>query len=112
MSLLEVSYPNHSLDHLAMLQYATYFVISPEGCASILWRDGTKAPVAAEALKITADSLIELGIIKLAVLDCKEAKGFVPLDGLSEYLCHLICEYVRFDDELLDDEIFCDAARR
>ncbi|MDD4871517.1 MAG: acetyl-CoA carboxylase carboxyl transferase subunit alpha, partial [Kiritimatiellae bacterium] len=42
---------------------SVYSVISPEGCASILWRDGSKAPEAAEALKVTADSLSKLGII-------------------------------------------------
>ncbi|MBT3294188.1 MAG: acetyl-CoA carboxylase carboxyltransferase subunit alpha [Verrucomicrobia bacterium] len=46
-----------------MLSNAVYSVISPEGCASILWRDGSKAPEAAAALKITADSLAEQGII-------------------------------------------------
>lgn len=46
-----------------MLSHAVYSVISPEGCASILWRDGSKAPEAAEALKITADALLELGVI-------------------------------------------------
>jgi len=50
-------------DRILMLQNAVYSVISPEGCASILWRDGSKAPLAAEALKITAESLKELGII-------------------------------------------------
>lgn len=50
-------------DTVMMLQYAVYSVISPEGCASILWRDGKKAPEAAEAMKITADSLLKLGII-------------------------------------------------
>jgi acetyl-CoA carboxylase carboxyl transferase subunit alpha len=50
-------------DVVLMLSYAVYSVISPEGCASILWRDGTKAPEAAEALKITAESLLEMGII-------------------------------------------------
>jgi len=50
-------------DVAMMLQYAVYSVISPEGCASILWRDGKKAPEAAEAMKITADSLLSLGII-------------------------------------------------
>ena len=50
-------------DTVLMLQYAVYSVISPEGCASILWRDGKKAPEAAEAMKITADSLLQLGII-------------------------------------------------
>ncbi|NQU61624.1 MAG: acetyl-CoA carboxylase carboxyltransferase subunit alpha [Rhodospirillales bacterium] len=46
-----------------MQEHAIYSVISPEGCASILWRDGDKAEDAAEALKLTADNLLELGII-------------------------------------------------
>ena len=50
-------------DRILMLQNAVYSVISPEGCASILWRDGTKAALAAETLKITADALLSLGII-------------------------------------------------
>lgn len=50
-------------DRIMMLSCSVYSVISPEGCASILWRDGAKAPEAANALKITADSLLELGII-------------------------------------------------
>lgn len=48
---------------ILMLQYAVYSVISPEGCASILWRDGSKAPEAANALKITAPSLKQLKVI-------------------------------------------------
>ncbi len=50
-------------DHLMMLQYSTYSVISPEGCAAILWKDAAKAPEAAEALGITAPRLKELGLI-------------------------------------------------
>ncbi len=50
-------------DRINMLQYATYSVISPEGCASILWKDAEKAPQAAEALGITADRLLELELI-------------------------------------------------
>jgi acetyl-CoA carboxylase carboxyl transferase subunit alpha len=50
-------------DVVVMLQYATYSVISPEGCASILWRDSTMAPEAAEALGITASRLKALGLI-------------------------------------------------
>jgi acetyl-CoA carboxylase carboxyl transferase subunit alpha len=46
-----------------MLQYAVYSVISPEGCASILWHDAAKADIAAENLKITADDLLKLNII-------------------------------------------------
>ena len=50
-------------DVVLMLSNAVYSVISPEGCASILWRDGTKAAEAANALKITAKSLLQLKII-------------------------------------------------
>ncbi|MDA3812248.1 MAG: acetyl-CoA carboxylase carboxyltransferase subunit alpha [Spirochaetaceae bacterium] len=50
-------------DKILMLSNAVYSVISPEGCAGILWRDGTKAPLAAAALKPTAPSLMELKVI-------------------------------------------------
>jgi acetyl-CoA carboxylase carboxyl transferase subunit alpha len=50
-------------DRLAMLEYAYYSVISPEGCAAILWRDGSQAPDAAQALKLTSKDLLKLGLI-------------------------------------------------
>ena len=50
-------------DYINMLQYATYSVISPEGCASILWKTAEKAPEAAQALGITAKRLAELKLI-------------------------------------------------
>ena len=50
-------------DYVNMLQYSTYSVISPEGCASILWRDANKASVAAEAMGMTAPRLKELSLI-------------------------------------------------
>ncbi len=50
-------------DRLNMLQYSIYSVISPEGCASILWKSAEKAPQAAEALGITAERLLDLGLI-------------------------------------------------
>lgn len=50
-------------DSILMLSHSIYSVISPEGCAGILWRDVSFAPNAAEALKITAKSLLELGVI-------------------------------------------------
>jgi acetyl-CoA carboxylase carboxyl transferase subunit alpha len=46
-----------------VLEYGTYSVISPEGCASILWKDGTKAEQAATRMKITAPDLLKLGIV-------------------------------------------------
>lgn len=50
-------------DHLQMLQYSTYSVISPEGCASILWKSAEFAPNAAEAMGLTAQRLHELGLV-------------------------------------------------
>ncbi len=50
-------------DKLAILEFAYYSVISPEGCAGILWRDGSQAPLAAEALKLTSRDLLKLGLV-------------------------------------------------
>jgi acetyl-CoA carboxylase carboxyl transferase subunit alpha len=54
-------------DRTIMLQYSTYSVITPEGCASILWKSTEKAREAADALGITADRLLELGLIDKVV---------------------------------------------
>ena len=59
-------------DRILMMENAVYSVISPEGCAGILWRDGKMAPEAAEALKITADDLKKLGAIDQII---KEPSG-------------------------------------
>jgi acetyl-CoA carboxylase carboxyl transferase subunit alpha len=64
-------------DRIHMLENSVYSVISPEGCASILWRDAGKAEVAAEALKITARDLNELGIIDEII---SEPEGGAHLD--------------------------------
>jgi acetyl-CoA carboxylase carboxyl transferase subunit alpha len=50
-------------DRTNMLQYSTYFVISPEGCANIIWKTSEKAPLAAEAMGVTSDNLEKLGIV-------------------------------------------------
>ena len=50
-------------DRISMLQYAIYSVISPEGCASILWKSAEKAPEAAEAMNLTADKIFKLGLV-------------------------------------------------
>ena len=54
-------------DRILMLENATYSVISPEGCAAILWRDGSKGPLAADALKPTAHELLKLGVVDAIV---------------------------------------------
>ena len=50
-------------DRLNMLQYSTYFVISPEGCANIIWKTSEKPPLAAEAMGVTSANLEKLGIV-------------------------------------------------
>jgi acetyl-CoA carboxylase carboxyl transferase subunit alpha len=54
-------------DHLAMLQYSTYFVISPEGCANIIWKSTDNAPDAAEAMGVTSSILQDLGIVDATI---------------------------------------------
>jgi acetyl-CoA carboxylase carboxyl transferase subunit alpha len=54
-------------DHLVMLQYATYFVISPEGCANIIWKSSDNAPDAAQAMGVTSGVLEELGIVDATI---------------------------------------------
>jgi acetyl-CoA carboxylase carboxyl transferase subunit alpha len=56
-------------DRVLMLEHAIYSVISPEGCASILWRDAAQAATAAEALKLTAEDLKRLALIDLVVTE-------------------------------------------
>ena len=66
-------------DHVMMLQYSTYSVISPEGCASILYKSAEKAPEAAESLGVTADRLHELGLVDEIVDEpCGAAHRDVP----------------------------------
>ena len=50
-------------DHISMLEHSTYSVASPEACASIVWRDSAKADLAAEAMKLNAESVYDLGLI-------------------------------------------------
>jgi len=50
-------------DHIAMMQYATYSVASPEACASIVWRDSNKAPEAAEAMQLNSERILKLRLI-------------------------------------------------
>jgi acetyl-CoA carboxylase carboxyl transferase subunit alpha len=54
-------------DRMAILEFAYYSVISPEGCAAILWHDGAQAPQAAEALKLTSGQLHKLGLVDTVI---------------------------------------------
>ncbi|HEU0368862.1 MAG TPA: acetyl-CoA carboxylase carboxyltransferase subunit alpha, partial [Candidatus Acidoferrum sp.] len=80
-------------DRVNILENGFYSVISPEGCASIIWRDSTKAETAAEAMKITAADLKELGIVDEIV---KEPEGGAHTDLESA---------ARLLDEVLDRQL-------
>ena len=56
-------------DHINMLEYSTYSVASPEACASIVWRDSTKADLAAEAMKLNAKSILDLELIDAIITE-------------------------------------------
>jgi acetyl-CoA carboxylase carboxyl transferase subunit alpha len=69
-------------DRVNMLRYAIYSVISPEGCAAILWKDASRAEEAASALKLTAPDLKALGLIDEIV---EEPPGGAPVDPAAVY---------------------------
>ena len=83
-------------DRLIMMQYSTYSVISPEGCASILWKSPDKAPEAAAAMKITSADLKQLGLVDEIVQE--------PLGGAhrncEQAAVHLTTSLIRHLDEV------------
>jgi acetyl-CoA carboxylase carboxyl transferase subunit alpha len=107
-------------DRLMMLQYSTYSVISPEGCASILWRSADKAAEAAEAMQITAESLSRLGLVdevipeplggahrnpdamaaalKTALRSAMESLSGTPLERLLENRHQRLMQYGEFEE--------------
>ncbi|OUS13856.1 acetyl-CoA carboxylase carboxyltransferase subunit alpha [Gammaproteobacteria bacterium 53_120_T64] len=89
-------------DWLNMLQYSTYFVISPEGCANIIWKTAEKAPLAAEAMGVTSGVLEELGIADETI---PEPLGGAhrDLDAMAETLKGRLIEQLdRLQSEPLD----------
>ena len=90
-------------DHLAMLQYATYFVISPEGCANIIWKTSEKAPEAAEAMGVTSGVLQELGIVDATI---PEPLGGAhrDVDAMAKRIReHLVTELARLEAVPLEE---------
>ena len=72
-------------DRILMMENSWYSVISPEGCAAILWRDSAKAELAAEALKITASDLMELGVID-EIISEPSGGAHRDADGAAEFV--------------------------
>lgn len=93
-------------DRVLMLQYSVYSVISPEGCASILWKSAEKAPEAAAAMAMTAERLLELGLVDQVIEEPLGGAHRDPdsmLDSLKSVLIQQ-CEQLRgySTDKLLD----------
>jgi acetyl-CoA carboxylase carboxyl transferase subunit alpha len=101
-------------DRVLMMENAIYSVISPEGCASILWKDASQAPKAAEALKLTAPRLLELGVIDGIV---KEPLGGAHSDhdtaaaNLKEAIVEAFSELADLSAEQLVEERYQKFAR-
>jgi acetyl-CoA carboxylase carboxyl transferase subunit alpha len=101
-------------DRVLMMENAIYSVISPEGCASILWKDPTQAPKAAAALKLTAPHLLELGVIDSIV---KEPLGGAHSDfdaaaaALKEAIVEAFSELSELSVEQLVEERYQKFAR-
>ena len=76
-------------DRVLMLENSVYSVISPEGCAAILWRDESKAPEAAEALKLTAASLFDLGVIDEIIPEPSGGAHRAPAETVARVNHHL-----------------------
>ena len=107
-------------DRLMMLEYSTYSVISPEGCASILWKSAEKAPEAAEAMGLTAPRLKELGLVdfiineplggahrdpdataaavRAALLESLERLETIPIDKLLDQRYERLMKYGNYNE--------------
>jgi acetyl-CoA carboxylase carboxyl transferase subunit alpha len=93
-------------DRLAMMQYAWYSVISPEGCSGILWKGGENAPDAAEALKLTSKHLKGLGVIDEVIeepLGAAHRNPRAAADNLEKYIDKALRELKRVPVEQLVD---------
>lgn len=91
-------------DRLLMLQYSVYSVISPEGCASILWKSNEKAEDAAEAMRITADSLNEFGLIDEILPEPLGAAHRDP-EATAEVIRNAILKHLDDIDQLDIDQL-------
>ena len=90
-------------DRTLMLEYSTYSVITPEGCASILWRDAAKAKDAAEQMGITADRLLKLGLVDKVVREPTGGAHRNPVQMAKRLKAVLLNELDALDDVPVDE---------
>ena len=93
-------------DKLLMFEHSVYTVASPEACASILWRDAAKGPVAADALKITGTDLLRLGIVDHVINEPSGGNHWAPLEAAETLKSALVEQLQQLlalsESELLD----------
>ena len=98
-------------DRLLMLQYSVYSVISPEGCASILWKSAEKAEDAAEAMKITAQSLNEFGLVDEVLQEPLGAAHRDP-EGMADAIRNALLKHMHDVDQLDTDQLLAERQQR
>jgi acetyl-CoA carboxylase carboxyl transferase subunit alpha len=98
-------------DRLLMLQYSVYSVISPEGCASILWKSAEKAEDAAEAMKITADSLSEFGLVDEVLEEPLGAAHRDP-EAMADVIRNALLKHLHDVDKLDADQLLAERQQR
>ncbi len=94
-------------DELAILENALYSVISPRGCASILWKDASREKEACDVLKITAEDMIELGVAEKIIcepLDGAHADLEQTAENISDYLSESLQKYLQKPIDVLLNE--------
>jgi acetyl-CoA carboxylase carboxyl transferase subunit alpha len=98
-------------DRLLMLQYGVYSVISPEGCASILWKSADKKEIAAEAMGITAERLKSLGLVDEVLPEPLGAAHRDP-QAMAEAVKAAILKHLDALEKLSTDDLLAERARR
>jgi len=91
-------------DKLNMLQYSTYFVISPEGCANIIWKTSEQAPQAAEAMGVTSENLQQLGIVDETIAE-PLGGAHRDIDAMSETLKQHLVNQLQQLQEIPTDQL-------
>ncbi len=98
-------------NRVLVLEYGTYSVISPEGCASILWKDGSKADEAATRLKMTAPDLLRLGVVD-RIVEEPAGGAHQDHDGAARLVSSAIAGALRDLEAMTGDELVEDRYRR
>ena len=98
-------------NRVLVLEFGCYSVITPEGCAAILWKDGSRADEAAARLKITAPDLLQLGVVD-AVVDEPTGGAHQDHDDAAVRLDHVLWAQLTALDGLTEDELVDDRYKR